>query len=901
MKKLFAMLLVLSMILPLGMVAQAAEPEKKDFTLVNWGDIPAGEKYTNVYYAPYYWTNGNRLAAGNPSAYWPSAEASTIPDLVKATKEKFDTYPAGARHINFTMVATAVHALADVCFVEDAAPIVSGWLDQFLKAYKEAGGKLDGLIIDVEYLYIYAYYIESEFHRKDPFVYDKIVKNPAYAEKIRPELEARGFKFYSPVTENTPEIYGIHPKASAEYADCSAIWDTVMQNYMAQVITDCCAPLWKYYPNATVSDYTAKDELPWVDGSSGGIRKTPGNASNLNYYSVRPSTNFFKNSNGPVYSTIKTHVGAVYENNAYNRFMYEANMGKNTYLSSHNEKVTWWFAHAYYGEKSNPLVHTYYYAENMFHQCLLNPNAMYGYILQQDCVTKNETDGVWYPDAKKYANALKIVDDCLRQMTEVAGYADRKPIAVDANWNHSFVLSGMYAGGRNIWRITPDDNKTTLEAFLVKDAKDPTFKIGGETVTFPGGKIIEDSDVFSIGTFGYWVETPADVYPIITRADDYYRTYASYQETFDSFELGTEYNYNNALPTACWENKKQGSGTAIVIADPADAVNKVLEIKGNYHLKNVKLPQNIQAADGYAKRQAWEVTVTLPADTAEDDELILLNAIPEKTTAKDKGIKIAGAKVYYDKAGELVELEGVTLTAGGKYTVIREFDFTVEGAYTYDLYIYDAQGNVVAKVKKVPVAKLTIPVYSVAISVKNPSGAAVLLDDYKLYPTKVAADFATYNAATGIKLDAAQGFDGNVAYRLSWLNATNQEKSYTVMAAYYDGETLISEEAVKEFKLAPNADKVDFGIVENKQAGKKLVVYLKDNNPAEEEEEVVTPGGDEPVVDDPKSNGPDTMTIIIIAVAAAAVVVIVVVVIVVSSKKKKKTAVDGKPEEKTEE
>ena len=886
MKKFLAILLILAMVIPMGLVVQAAEPAKKDFTLVNWGTLPEGEKYTNVYNAPYYWSNSARIKEGIVNAYAPALEASSIPDLAKKTKELFDTYPDGARHINFTMVHTAIHALADVCFVEDAAPLVSKWLDEFLKEYKGLGGKLDGLIIDVEYLDIYSYYIDSNYYDKDPLVYDKIVKNPAYAEKIRPELEARGFKFYSPVTENTPEIYGISPNATAEYANCRSIWDTVMQNYMGQVVTDCCAPLWEYYPDAIVSDYTSRDILPWVVDSEGGIRKTPGNASNYNYYSVRPSTNFFKNGVTPVYSTIKTHVEAVYENNAFNRFLYEANSGKNTYLSSHNEKVTWWFAHAYYDEKSNPYVHTYYYAENVFHQCLLNPDANYGYILQQDCLTKDETDGKWYQSEKKYADALKIMDDCLRQMTTVAGYADRKAIQVEANWNHSFVLSGMYAGGRNIWRITPDDNKTTLEDFLVKDAKDPTFKIGGETVTFPGGKIIEDGDVFSIGTFGYWVETAADVNPIITRVDDYYRTYASYQENFDGFELGTAYDYNNALPTACWENKKQGTGSAIVIADPTNVANKVLEIKGNYSLKNVNLPKNIQAADGYAKHQAWEVTLTLPADIAEDDELILLNAIPEKTTAKDKGIKIVGTKVYYDQAGELVELEGVTLTPGGKYTVIREFDFTVDGTYTYDLYIYDAQGAVVAKVKKNPVAKLTIPVYSVGINVKNPSGAAVLLDDYKLYPTKVATDFVTYNATTGMQLDAT-GLDGNVAYRLSWLNATNAEKSYTVMAAYYDGETLVSEEVVKEVKMAPNTDYVDFGVVENKQAGKKLVVYLKDNNPAEEEE-VITPEGDDPAVDDGSTNGLDTTTIIIIAAAAVAVIAVVVVISVVSAKKKKK-------------
>ena len=41
----------------------------------------------------------------------------------------------------------------------------------------------------------------------------------------------------------------------------------------------------------------------------------------------------------------------------------------------------------------------------------------------------------------------------------------------------------MYAGGRNIWRITPDTTKVSVEDFKIKD-RAPTFKVGGVTITF---------------------------------------------------------------------------------------------------------------------------------------------------------------------------------------------------------------------------------------------------------------------------------------------------------------------------------------------------------------------------------------------------------------------------------
>jgi len=843
MKKIFAFFLILAMLIPMGLVAQAEEVEKKPFTLVNWGafediDPEIVKSFTNTFYMPYYWSNSGKIKAGEANAYCPAMGASTIPDLAACTKELFDTYPEGARHINFTMVATAAHALGDVCFLDAVVPLVSGWLDEFLTEYKRIGGKLDGLVIDVEYLYTSYYYIHSEFFTKDPLVYDKIVKNPIYREKIRPKLVEKGFQFYPNPTEHTPEIYSIHPKSGAQYDTSRGIWDAVLTAYKNQIITDSCAPLWKYYPDAVVCDYTVRDIKPWIrqmgdhggiGGSSGGVINTAGNASNENFYSVRPSTNFFKDSNGgPDYKNVGTYTEAVFENNAFNRFLYETNIGKETVMGSTNGKVTYWMAHAYYGEARNPYVHSPYYAELLYHLSLLDPERFLGYILPQDC----KTDGG--QDAEKYGHALQIVDESLRKVSDLAGYKDRQRLPVSKAWNDHYVVTGMYANGRNIWRITPDNTIMARDDFQVKGTTDPTFKIQGTTVTFPGGKIVEESAVYEIGTCGYWVETPKDVYPVVTKEADYFKKYPAYSENFDGFEAGMEYNFNNALPAATWENRKNGTGSAVVAVDPANANNKVLAVKGSYNMKLVKLPGNITAGDSYAEHQAWEISFTLPSDMAADAELQLLNIIPEKKVGKDRGVKVIGGKLFYDQAGELVEMADVTLTAGTKYTVVREFDFTTADAYTCNYYVY-AGDTLIGVANRIPVAKGTeLPVYSISYSAKDVTGEAVLFDDFKLYQTKVNTDFNLYDGKTGVavaEIDKAR--EGSVAYRFSWHNATNTEKSYTVMAAYYDGETKVSEEVIKEVKMAPNADNFEYGVVENKQAGKKMLVYVRDNNPPE--------------------------------------------------------------------
>ena len=893
MKRIFAILLMLALLLPMGMItAGAEEAAKAPFYMTNWVAPPMECDY--VYGAAFMHASTSAtskdIANGIFSAVVRGATGTTPESVAAGLVELFKDYPDGTRYISFSALHKAIHEWADICFAEDVPAKVSAWLDKFLAEYKRLGGKLDGLNIDIEYTNMYYYYIETEFAKKDPSVYSKIEQMPAYKEKIRPQLVERGFKFYENVTELTPELYAIHRSSGAQYASSRTIWNVVLRNYMASIVEEACAPLFDYYPDAMLSDYRSKDVMPWVgvygdDGGmegGGGIRYATGNAGNEMFYSVRPGTKFFKDGNVPVYSVMPGCADALYENSIFERLQYDVNEAKTSYQASANKRLNWVTAHQYYHEEYS---YNAYYTESMYHFGLLNPEVFVGYILQQDCETNGKDD------VKKYHAALETADDIMEELTRVAGYSDRKAIAVSADWNHGFILSGMYAGGRNIWRITPDDTKVSLESFKVKDT-DPTFVVGGETVTFPGGKIITDGKISDVGSYGYWVETAADVMPVITREDDFYRRNTGYQENYNQYETGMEYTYANALPVACWELKKQGSGSAKVIADPANANNKVLELKGSMNVKNVYMPGNIWAGDSYAEHQGWELTATLPADLAADAELILLYAANEKKKSNDGGFKITGGKVFYSQDGEYVEMAGVTLTAGSKYTFVREMNFTDAENFTCDYYIYDAEGKEVGSAKKITMEELVLPVYSVSFGCAKVTGEAVLVDDYRLYATRVNADFKLYNAATGMKIEKIdQAQSGDVAYRFSWLNATNQEKTYTVMAAYYDGATKVSEEVVKEVKMAANTDCVDFGVVENKQAGKKMVVYLKDNNPAEEKEEFTTPGGDEPV-DELEPADPNRPMKIIIAGVVAVMMVIGSsgVYDVIRSKKKKKNA-----------
>jgi hypothetical protein len=179
----------------------------------------------------------------------------------------------------------------------------------------------------------------------------------------------------------------------------------------------------------------------------------------------------------------------------------------------------------------------------------------------------------------------------------------------------------------------------SLEQFKVKD-KAPTFYIAGQTITFPQGRIIKDNKILQVGSCGYWVETPANVMPVITNDADRYNKYPSLLEDFEGYAAGSTFDSTTARPNKTWEV----GGNAGVQSHGGD---QALALTGNVTLQNVKLPANITAGDEYAKQQAWEVTVTLPTS----GELKLLTHADS-----DLGIKIANGKMYYPQGGQYQEL-----------------------------------------------------------------------------------------------------------------------------------------------------------------------------------------------------------------------------------------------------
>ena len=81
---------------------------------------------------------------------------------------------------------------------------------------------------------------------------------------------------------------------------------------------------------------------------------------------------------------------------------------------------------------------------------------------------------------------MKLIQNIMYQLDDLCGFEDRRPLVTKAvDWNKRYVLSGMYAGGKNVWRITPDlyAPGVSMENFIV-DKDNMIFQIGNEIVDF---------------------------------------------------------------------------------------------------------------------------------------------------------------------------------------------------------------------------------------------------------------------------------------------------------------------------------------------------------------------------------------------------------------------------------
>jgi len=831
MKKIFAILLTLALLLPMGLIPTVSadgEVTVEPFYVLGWSDFDE-EKYPYLdgLLTTSFSNIGDRarLSYGGGTMLYGDYTDEDVTAVAKAITEKMKARPAGMRYWTVfgpakIMKLAPEHAI----YLEHGVVQLQTMFTDLVKKLKELDCPLDGVVIDIEYVGMGSWYLYTQsgghsvdYYLKNPKIYAQIVDDPRYETLIRPLLVEYGFPFWPNPSGNQSEIFSIcYTNKGEQYDLARNIWNTVMRIHLNNYSNIWCyQPLQTYYPDATLSDYQSHDSKSWLklsgvtdDGValSGGNSIKVGDTSSFSYYYARPGSSFFE-----AHSQYASFNDAEYEASAFNGLLYDVNFTRHMYSSSDTKQIAPWITyHTYGGKKDASMAYTPYYTELLYHLGMFDPEPFLSYTYVGDsCFSDGGKDSAFYHTVQKVHNEI------MAELTRVAGFSDRKPIEMPQYWNAEYVVSGMYANGRNIWRITPNTDEISLADFKVAGS-DPTFSVKGQTITFPGGKIIESATISEVGSCGYWVETAAGVTPIMTSDPDRYEKYPSFEENFDSYADGK-------LTAAMMKSSYAWSYN--VNNGTCNVAGKALAITGDVAFQNVTVPNKITAGDAYAKQQAWEMTVTVPEGMSKDAMLILLNYTGETQKTSDGGFKIQGGKVYYSENGEYKELTGI---AAGTYKFQRLLNFTDGASYTCTYKVYDASGKELASAKDVK-----IPVFSIISSVNfsaRQADKAYVLDNYRLYPIGLNADFELYDAATGINVkgeDAANARDRSTAYRLSWLNGSNTAAKSYVFADIYEGSTLVETRVVEILEMKPGCDGVSTGVVDV-AAGQSVKVYLSD-------------------------------------------------------------------------
>jgi len=92
------------------------------------------------------------------------------------------------------------------------------------------------------------------------------------------------------------------------------------------------------------------------------------------------------------------------------------------------------------------------------------------------------------------------VADLLEELNSLIGFEDRHTLSRDQiSWQDGYVLTGMEAGGRRIWRLTPDPDLP----FTQLPGGSARFQIGNRIVEIPGGTVYHPPT--SNSPLGIWI------------------------------------------------------------------------------------------------------------------------------------------------------------------------------------------------------------------------------------------------------------------------------------------------------------------------------------------------------------------------------------------------------------
>ena len=424
---------------------------------------------------------------------------ANVENWVNKIKADLDRRTPGRRYIyiHTDSVQNVLSQGDNILWSQENVEELAALLDNFFKLYYESGGELDGIYTDNEAV-MNTWQIRgfnpdglsttAEIIARN---LENIVSDPIYTNYLRPQLVERGFNFKINTDLGRNELYDVgnyqayvNPdKASKEYCNY-LIWDAVTANYKNECLTKGIYDVAKkYFPNVYYANYSSVDRIAAT--YKGGTHK----------YELGGDRDKAGTHSCPV----------LYDSSAGSPYLEArglANSMRGVMLATDGGKVMPWVVSKGYHNFSHISEDLPYFYEYLFHVTMCNPDALLLYGPR------------YYSDDPADRVQLNVTGmlEAMDEFNEYAVKTDAKTLIENRINTQDFMVSGMYTNGRNLWRITPDNTVVSVESFLKSDDGNPTFYVSGQTVTFPGGRILDNM----YSEYGYWIETDAGVEPTIT-------------------------------------------------------------------------------------------------------------------------------------------------------------------------------------------------------------------------------------------------------------------------------------------------------------------------------------------------------------------------------------------------
>ena len=350
--------------------------------------------------------------------------------------------------------------------------VIQRRFDDFFRRYSAIGGRVDVVVLDFEEGFS-NWHLENKAKREyggATEAYFLAIQNDPRFSSVSQEL---GFSDLRTV---------LHWYSNENYLKWNALMSDRVAAYINKAVYE---PIKKYFPNVKMTNYgNYYHSMSYpVPDRNGHPTYKYGNGNHVGTHQSRSLYGWLGNVRN-----LRLDGTNKYDATSFNAFRHDVNKIRAMKLSS-NVPIYAWVSNKEFGES------------------LLNSSDLYQELIFHIGLTGVEGFLFWNPtetSTPATSKSNELLSDCLKQMDQLVGFDDRKTL-VDrlVGWGDHYVLTGMRANNRSVWRFTPKlEGKETIENILV-NVFPATFRVGSTTVTVPNGKVLIPDNRLS--QQGYWI------------------------------------------------------------------------------------------------------------------------------------------------------------------------------------------------------------------------------------------------------------------------------------------------------------------------------------------------------------------------------------------------------------